>query len=94
MKCKEDDIDTAINTEFDYITKYDKCVTPIYTDSAGIKILKQIKDEISEYGSIWVEYTIEDRTDKGIEQLVKNVLRQARNSVLEIIDKHLEEFEK
>ena len=56
--------------------------------------LRKLRKEISEYGSIWVEYTIDDKTDKGIERLIEDVLRQAKNSVLEIIDKHLEAFEK
>ena len=42
----QEDIDTAINMEFDYITKYDKYVTPVYTDSAMIKILKQVRSDI------------------------------------------------
>ena len=53
-------------------------------------MLEQIRAEIAEYGAIWVEYKITDKTktDKGIERLVSDVLSQAKKQVLDIIDKY------
>ena len=52
--------------------------------------IEQIRAEIAEYGAIWVEYKITDKTktDKGIERLVSDVLSQAKKQVLDIIDKY------
>jgi hypothetical protein len=57
-------------------------------------ILDKLRAEIAEYGSIWVEYKITGRRDKDIEQLVSDVLSQAKKQVLEIIDKYKAESEK
>jgi hypothetical protein len=51
-------------------------------------ILDKIRAEITEYGSIWVEYKITGKRDKDIEQLVSDILKQAKEQVLEIIDKY------
>jgi len=58
-------------------------------------VLDKIRAEISEYGSIWVAYAITDKTktDKGIEKLVSDVLAQAKQQILDIIDKHKAESE-
>lgn len=56
-------------------------------------VLDKIRAEIAEYGSIWVEYKITGKRDKDIEQLVSDVLSQAKKQVLEIIDKHRGESE-
>ena len=56
-------------------------------------ILDKIKAEIAEYGSIWVEYKITGRSDKDIEQLVSDVLKQAKEQVLDVIDKYKAESE-
>lgn len=56
-------------------------------------ILDKISAEITEYGSIWVEYKITGRRDKDIEQLVSDVLSQAKKQVLEVIDKYKVESE-
>ena len=58
-----------------------------------VAILDKIRAEIAEYGSIWVAYAITDKTktDKGIEKLVSDVLKQAKEQVLEVIDKYREE---
>ncbi len=50
--------------------------------------IEKIRSEIAEYGSIWVEYTIPGHTDRDIEQIVKNVLNQAKQQVLAVIDKY------
>ena len=56
-------------------------------------VLDKIRTEISEYGSIWVEYKITGRRDKDIEQLVTDVLKQAKKQVLDVIDKYKSESE-
>ena len=55
--------------------------------------LDKIRAEIAEYGSIWVQYTIKGRTDKDIEDIVENAIKQAKKQVLYIIDKHTKERE-
>lgn len=57
------------------------------------RALDKIRSEISEYGSIWVEYKITGRRDKDIEQLVTDVLKQAKKQVLDVIDKYKAESE-
>ena len=52
------------------------------------KTLDKIRAEIAEYGSIWVEYKNAGRSDKDIEQLVSDVLKQAKEQVLDVIDKY------
>ena len=67
----------------------------------SIKALEQesaidkIRAEIAEYGSICVAYAITDKTktDEGIKKLVSDVLKQAKEQVLDIIDKYKEESE-
>ena len=58
-------------------------------------VLDKIRTKIAEYGSIWVVYEITDKTktDKGIEKLVSDVLSQAKEQVLDIIDKYKAESE-
>ena len=56
-------------------------------------VLDKIRTEISEYGSIWMEYKITGRRDKDIEQLVTDVLKQAKKQVLDVIDKYKAESE-
>lgn len=59
------------------------------------KVLDKIRAEIAEYGSICVEYKLKltGRSDKDIEQLVSDVLSQAKKQVLEVIDKYRGESE-
>ena len=60
----------------------------------GVKdVLDKIRAEIDSYGSIWVEYTIPGNTHRDIENIVENVLKQAKEQVLDIIDKHKAESE-
>ena len=51
-------------------------------------VLDKLRAEIAEYGSIWVEYKITGRRDKDIEQLVSDVLSQAKKQMLDVIDKY------
>lgn len=57
------------------------------------RVLDKIREEIADYGSIWVAYSITGKRDKDIEQLVSDVLSQAKKQVLEIIDKNKAESE-
>ena len=54
----------------------------------GTEVLDKIRAEIAEYGSIWVQYQITGKSDKDIEQLVSGVLKQAKEQVLDVIDKY------
>lgn len=53
-------------------------------------VLDKIQTEINTYGSIWVQYEITGHTDRDIEKIVENVLEQAKEQVLDIIDKYKE----
>ena len=54
-----------------------------------IEVLQEIRQEIAEYGSICVEYVARNQGDRDIELLIEDVLRQAKEQVLEIIDTHI-----
>ena len=56
-------------------------------------ILDKIRAEINNYGSIWVRYKIIGHTDQDIKNIVENVLKQAKEQVLDIIDKYKIESE-
>lgn len=56
-------------------------------------VLDKLRGEIVDYGSIWVTYAITGRKDSDIERLIKGVLKQAKEQVLEIIDKYRAESE-
>lgn len=56
-------------------------------------VLDKIRAEINNYGSIWVEYKIIGHTDRDIENIVENVLKQAKEQVLAVIDKNKAESE-
>lgn len=74
-----------------------KCIYDVSEDCNNTDcltcMLDKIRTEISEYGSIWVEYKITGRRDKDIEQLVTDVLKQAKKQVLDVIDKYRGESE-
>lgn len=74
-----------------------KCIYDVSEDCNNTDcltcVLDKIRTEISEYGSIWVEYKITGRRDKDIEQLVTDVLKQAKKQVLDVIDKYKAESE-
>lgn len=55
--------------------------------------LDKIRAEIASYGAIWIEYIIPGHTDRDIEKIVENVLREAKEQVLSIIDKYKVESE-
>ena len=57
----------------------------------GVDVLDKIKAEINAYGSIWVQYQIKGHTDKDIEDIVEDVLTQAKQQVLDVVDKYRNE---
>ena len=57
----------------------------------GVDVLDKIKAEINQYGSIWVQYQIKGHTDRDIEGIVEDVLTQAKQQVLDVIDKYRDE---
>ena len=64
-----------------------------YKDGVN-NVLDKIWTEINNYGSIWVEYKILGHTDRDIERIVENVLKQAKDQVIEIIDKIIDKYKK
>ncbi len=58
-------------------------------------VLDKITAEIAEYGSMCVAYARTDKTktEEGIKKLVSDVLKQAKEQVLDIIDKYKAESE-
>lgn len=56
-------------------------------------VLDKVRAEIAEYGSIWVAYAITGHSDRDIENLIEGVLKQAKEQVLNIIDKYRTESE-
>jgi hypothetical protein len=72
----------------------DHDILKAYSDGAN-EVLDKIRAEIAEYGSIMVAYAITEdiKTDKGIQKLVGDILHQAKEEVLEIIDKYKGESE-
>ena len=55
-------------------------------------ILEKIKAEIEEYGSIWVQYSIKGHTNKDIEDIVNDVIKQAKQSFIQRLDNHIAEL--
>ena len=56
-------------------------------------VLDKVRNEIAECGSIWVAYAITGHSDRDIENLIEGVLKQAKEQVLNIIDKYRAESE-
>jgi hypothetical protein len=63
--------------------------------STAIKSLEaweSVKQEIKS-NCIFVTYVVKDRTAEGIAEIIDDVLKQAKEQFLDIIDNHLEELE-
>ena len=56
-------------------------------------VLDKVRNEIAECGSIWVAYAITGHSDRDIENLIEDVVKQAKEQVLDIIDKYRIESE-
>jgi len=68
---------------------YSKMITDSVMLAKYKGVLQEIRQEINKYGSIMVEYS----PDKAVDAVVEDVLKQAKRSVLAIIDKHIKEIE-
>ena len=53
--------------------------------------LEKVKAEI-ENSSIWVQYSIKGHTNKDIEDIVNDVLKQAKQSFIQKLDNHISEL--
>ena len=69
------------------------CVSSGVCEHDKTEVLDKIRAEIAEYGSIWVEYKITGNSNRDIEKLVGDVLIQAKEQVLDVIDKYKAESE-
>jgi hypothetical protein len=97
------DIHGDIEGDYEIVRKYENeepfinkpCISKGVCEHDKNAILDRIRAEIAEYGSICVEYklTLTDRRDKDIEQLVTDVIKQAKKQVLDVIDKYKSESE-
>lgn len=74
--------------KFDYYKNQEE----MQTRRRIIEELEKIKGEIKEYGSIWVQYSIKGHTDKDIDDIVDDVLKQAKQSFIRRLDKHISEL--
>ena len=71
---------------FDGVNHY---TMPVEWWDKEIGLFEDIRAEINAYGSIWVQYQIKGHTDHDIEGIVEDVLKQAKQQVLDVIDKHI-----
>lgn len=94
-----DNMDSALDDEDRTVETYKELLKECYKVLPSVTpqepILDKIRAEIAEYGSIMVAYAItkNTKTDKGIEKLVRDVLKQAKKQVLAMIDKYKAESE-
>jgi hypothetical protein len=67
------------------------CISENICEHDKIAALEEVRNEIAEYGSIWVQYVITDKTKtvKGIDKLVEDILKQAKEQVLKILDEYI-----
>ena len=57
-----------------------------------IEELEKIKEEVSRYGAIWVQYKIKGHSERDIENIVEEVLKQAKSGFIDYLDKHISEL--
>lgn len=69
---------------------YKQIMTAAQDENEVGDVLDKIRAEINTYGSIWVQYEITGHTDRDIQNIVENVLKQAKEQVIDIIDKYAE----
>lgn len=71
------------------------CISNEVCEHDKQKVLDKVRAEIDRCGSIMVSYSVarDTKTDKGIERLVWDIVQQAKEQVLEIIDKYRAEIE-
>ncbi len=71
--------------------EFEQMIAPLNRE---VDVLDKIRAEINQYGSIWVQYQIKGHTDKDIEDIIEDVLKQAKEQVLSVIDKYRNEVSK
>lgn len=71
------------------------CVSENICEHDKIAALEEVRNDIAEYGSIWVQYVITDKTKtvKGIDKLVEDILKQAKEQVLKILDEYIKKYQ-
>lgn len=83
--------------KYNEIKNYPMC----YTEEAFEQIrkgtplseeLEKIKEEVSRYGAICVQYTIKGHSERDIENIVEEVLKQAKSGFIDYLDKHISEL--
>lgn len=86
---------TKLDIDFAKVLLLQRAIKALPSVTPQEPILDKIRAEIAEYGSIMVAYAItkNTKTDKGIEKLVRDVLKQAKKQVLAMIDKYKAESE-
>ena len=86
---------TKLDIDFAKVLLLQRAIKALPSVTPQEPILDKIRAEIAEYGSIMVAYAItkDTKTDKGIEKLVSDVLKQAKKQVLAMIDKYKAESE-
>ena len=52
-------------------------------------VLEEIKEEVNQYGSICVAYTIKGNTESDIEKVIEDVLKQAKRQFIDLLDKRI-----
>ena len=68
--------------------EFEQMIAPLNRE---VDVLDKIRTEINQYGSIWVQYTIKGHTDRDIEDIVEDVIKQAKQQILDLIDKYRNE---
>ena len=69
-----------------------ECFRSIDTAIKSLEAWESVKQEIKS-NCIFVTYVVKDRTAEGIAEIIDDVLKQAKEQFLDIIDNHLEELE-
>ena len=82
---------TVLNTHDHYSQEEE--VEAKETAIRSLEAWDEVLKEIIEYGAIWVSYRIKGKTEKDIEKIVSGVLNQAKEQIIDIIKKHLQEIE-
>lgn len=92
-RCKDKNIRTACAIKEEKYADYYKEISATMRKYQELqRVLDKIRAEIAEYGSICVEYKTTGRRE-DIEQLLTDVLKQAKKQVLDVIDKYRAESE-
>jgi len=83
-------LQAELKLDYEDITlgEFEQMIAPLNRE---VDVLDKIRAEINQYGSIWVQYQIKGHTGKDIEDIIEDVLKQAKEQVLSVIDKYRNE---